>query len=412
MYLWPFIVTAMNPDTTPDILNFYPIYTPTDSEPKRDCARGCTVERTHQGELLCNMSESCCKLSTYNWLGGIPASGVLDIYEVRFKNTHKAFFTNASGGPLQKGDIVAVEATNGHDVGIVSMEGPMIMYQLKRHGINPQTFEFKKIYRKAKTIDLEKWQEAISREHHIMNRARQIASSLELNMKIGDVEFQGDGTKAIFYYIADERVDFRQLIKLFADEFKIRIEMRQIGARQEAGLIGGIGVCGQELCCSRWMNDFFSISTQEARCQELSLNPQKLTGQCCKLKCCISYEAAVYMDAQKNLPQVTKPIETEDGPIYLVKMDILRGRMWFGYDPNDQINIFEIPVPAVREMIHTNQKGAKVRALSPQKNTSDQESEFRSAAGEGSLTRFDGQPRIQKRPHKQRNYNRQQSVEN
>jgi len=245
-----------------------------------------------------------------------------------------------------------------------------------------------------------------------MNRARQIAASLELNMKIGDVEFQGDGTKAIFYYIADERVDFRQLIKLFADEFKIRIEMRQIGARQEAGLIGGIGVCGQELCCSRWMNDFFSISTQEARCQELSLNPQKLTGQCCKLKCCISYEAAVYMDAQKNLPQVTKPIETEDGPIYLVKMDILRGRMWFGYDPNDQINIFEIPVPAVREMIHTNQKGAKVRALSPQKNTSDQESEFRSAAGEGSLTRFDGQPRIQKRPHKQRNYNRQQSVEN
>jgi cell fate regulator YaaT (PSP1 superfamily) len=377
----------------------------------RDCARGCIVERTPHGELRCNMRDSCCKLSTHNWLEDISLSGVLDIYEVRFKNTHKAFFSNASGGPLQKGDIVAVEAANGHDVGIISMVGPMVMYQLKRRGINPQTYECKKIYRKAKTIDLEKWQEAISREHHTMNRARQIASSLSLNMKIGDVEFQGDGTKAIFYYIADERVDFRQLIKLFAEEFKIRIEMRQIGARQEAGLIGGIGVCGQELCCSRWMNDFFSISTQEARCQELSLNPQKLTGQCCKLKCCISYEAAVYMDAQKNLPQITKPIETEDGAVYLIKMDILRGRMWFGYDPNDQINIFELPVPVVREMISTNQKGGKVRSLSPQKSISDPESEFKSAVGEGSLTRFDEQSRIHKRRHKQRNQNRHQGIE-
>ena len=398
----------MQPDTdlNQELLSFYPIYTPTDAEPVRDCARGCSVQRTTQGELICKLKDGCCKLSTHNWLEGIPPTGGLELYEVRFKNTHKAFFINASGSILYKGDIVAVEAANGHDVGIVSIEGPMVMCQLKRHEINPNNYEFRKIYRKAKMLDLEKWQEAIAREHQTMIRARQIAASLELNMKIGDVEFQGDGTKAIFYYIADERVDFRKLIKLFAEEFRIRIEMRQIGARQEAGLIGGIGVCGQELCCSRWMVDFFSITTQAARCQELSLNPQKLTGQCGKLKCCINYEAAAYIDAQKGLPHVTQPIESEDGPIYLLKTDILRGRMWFGYDPQDQTKMYELPAHVVREMISLNQKGQKAPSLTSSRVNADSSgSEFKSAAGEGSLTRFDEQSRrLPKKRHKQKNH--------
>ena len=395
-----------------DLSNFHPIYTPTDGEPVRDCLRGCIVKRTHQGELLCRLKEGCCKLSTYNWLEDIPPSETMDIFEVRFKNTHKSFFINASGTNLHKGDIVAVEAANGHDVGIVSIEGYMARNQLKRHDINPSTYEFRKIYRKAKTIDLEKWQEAITREHQTMIRARQIAASLELEMKIGDVEFQGDGTKAIFYYIADERVDFRKLIKLFAEEFRIRIEMRQIGARQEAGLIGGIGVCGQELCCSRWMVNFFSITTQAARCQELSLNPQKLTGQCSKLKCCINYEAAAYIDAQKWLPQVNQPIETEDGQLYLLKTDILRGRMWFGFDPQDQTKMYEFTAPVVQEMLNMNKQGKKAPSLLSDSTGSDHESEFRSAAGEGSITRFDKYSRrMHKKRNKHKNLNKQQSSE-
>jgi len=398
-------------DSNQEVLNFFPIYTPTDNEPKRDCMRGCTVERTNQGELLCNLKDGCCKLSTYNWLADVPRSEPLNVFEVRFKNTHKAFFINASGTNLYKGDIVAVEAANGHDVGIISTEGHIVLNQLKRHEIDPNRYEFRKIYRKAKTIDLEKWQEAIAREHHTMIRARQIAASLELDMKIGDVEFQGDGTKAIFYYIADERVDFRKLIKLFAEEFRIRIEMRQIGARQEAGLIGGIGVCGQELCCSRWMVNFFSITTQAARCQELSLNPQKLTGQCGKLKCCINYEAAAYMDAQKGLPQVTQPIEAEDGTLYLLKTDILRGRMWFGYDPQDLTKMYELPTQVVREMISINQRGGKAPSLASVRSATDHESEFRSAAGEGSLTRFDEQRRNLKKRNKYKNRNKPHSSE-
>ena len=395
-------------DSGQELLTFHPIYEPINEEIKRDCLRGCTVVRPPQGELLCNLKESCCKLSTYNWLEDIPLSEAMNIYEVRFKNTHKAFFVNASDTTLHTGDIVAVETANGHDIGIVSLEGHLVMVQLKRHDIDPSKYEFRKIYRKAKTVDLEKWQEAIAREHQTMIRARQIAASLELNMKIGDVEFQGDGTKAIFYYIADERVDFRKLIKLFAEEFRIRIEMRQIGARQEAGLIGGIGVCGQELCCSRWMVNFFSITTQAARCQELSLNPQKLTGQCGKLKCCINYEAVTYIDAQKGLPSISQPIETEDGALYLLKTDILRGRMWFGYNPHDQSKMYELSIPAILEMINLNQKGLKAPSLGSDDASSDHESEFRSAAGEDSITRFDAQSRkhFKKRnkpkyPHKQ-----------
>ena len=385
---------------------------------KYDCQRGCTVSRNTHGELACHMRESCCRLSTYNWLKGISVEEADQLYEVRFKNTHKGFYTNATGAPLRVGDIVAVEATNGHDIGIITVTGPMVLRQLIRHEINPKTYEFRKIYRKARTLDLEKWQEAIAREHHTMIRSRQIAASLALNMKIGDVEFQGDGTKAIFYYIADERVDFRQLIKLFAEEFKIRIEMRQIGARQEAGLIGGIGACGQELCCSRWMIDFISITTQAARCQDLSLNPQKLAGQCSKLKCCINYEAAAYIDAQKNLPHVHQPLDTEEGPAYLVKTDILHGLMWFSYDPQSLSRFFILPAARVREIIHLNRKGIKVPSLAAEGNKTDHESEFKSAAGEDSLTRFDrpgrkreGNQRHQNKNFRQQNHNRQQNGE-
>lgn len=215
---------------------------------KYDCSRGCITERTPQGELNCDYSYGCCKRSVYNWLEDITTEQCKDLYEVRFKNTRKAIFKNTSGQILTVGDIVVVEATTGHDVGIITLEGAMVGRQLNHYKINPETYTFKKIYRKAKILDIERWQEAISLEHNTMIRARQIAASLNLNMKIGDVEYQGDGTKAIFYYIADERVDFRQLIKIFAEQFRIRIEMKQIGARQEAGLIGGIGVCGRALC--------------------------------------------------------------------------------------------------------------------------------------------------------------------
>ena len=228
-----------------------------------------------------------------------------------------------------------------------------------REKIDPKSYEFKKIYRKARTADIEKWQDAVSREHKTMIRSRQMAADLNLNMKIGDVEFQGDGTKAIFYYIADERVDFRQLIKNFAEEFRIRIEMKQIGARQEAGLIGGIGVCGQALCCSRYMNNFQSISTQTARAQDLSLNPQKLAGQCGKLKCCINYEAPVYIDAVSRIPRVNEPLNLEDGLAYLMKTDILKVLMWFSYDQNSMANMKPLTTKEVREIISLNRKGVQ-----------------------------------------------------
>ncbi|NLA16278.1 MAG: hypothetical protein GX877_07070 [Bacteroidales bacterium] len=354
-----------------------------------DCSRGCLVERTPMGDLRCDMTQSCSKLATYDWLEGLQDPKCDDLFEVRFKNTHKGYYRNASQMPLKVGDLVAVEATTGHDIGFIDLAGPLVLKQMKRHNLNPETYEFKKIYRKAKLLDLEKWQEAIAREYQVMIRARQIAASENLQMKIGDVEFQGDGTKAIFYYIADERIDFRKLIKLFASEFCIRIEMRQFGARQEAGLIGGIGVCGRELCCSRWMADFNSVTTQAARIQDLSLNPQKLAGQCSKLKCCIDYETPVYIDALKEIPEVTHPIETEDGLIYLVKTDVLKGTMWFSYDKQSMANMQPVPAKKVKEMLAANNKGEKVPSLRIKDKAIEEKNNFRSSAGEESITRFD-----------------------
>ncbi len=376
---------------------------------KHDCSRGCLVERTPRGDLTCTMNYSTCKLATYNWMEGLDLQQYNDIFEVRFKNTHKGFYRNASDVNLKVGDIVAVEAATGHDIGLVSLAGPLVLKQMNRHKLNPQTYEFRKIYRKAKLLDLEKWQEAIAREHHVMIRARRIAAAEGLQMKIGDVEFQGDGTKAIFYYIADERVDFRRLIKLFASEFCIRIEMRQFGARQEAGLIGGLGVCGQELCCSRWMVDFNSVTTQSARIQDLSMNPQKLAGQCSKLKCCIDYETPVYMDALKDIPEVSNPIETEDGPVYLVKTDVLKGTMWFSRDPHSMSEMQPVAAKKVREMLAANRQGVKVASLYAKPRSNEDLNGFKSAAGEESITRFDKKQKNKRRKNNHRKNGPKQS---
>ena len=357
-------------------------------EPKRyDCSRGCSVERNETGELECNYRQGCCKLEVYDWLQGVSQEQYRNYFEVRFKNTRKGIYVNASGQSLKTGDLVIVETSTGHDLGIITLEGAIVARQMKCKRINPETYEFKKIYRKAKMFDIERWQEAIAREHETMIRSRQIAAELGLEMKIGDVEFQGDGTKAIFYYIADGRVDFRQLIKVFADEFRIRIEMKQIGARQEAGLIGGLGVCGRELCCSNYISGFQSITTSAARCQDLSLNPQKLAGQCGKLKCCLNYETAVYMDAQTRIPKVYEPLEFEDGLAYLMKTDILREIMYFSYDKSSLANLYPLYAEDVWEIIKMNRRGEKPESL--KNDDVPAAPEFVTAVGDDAINRFD-----------------------
>ena len=358
------------------------------NEAKRyDCSRGCTVERAESGEVECNYRQGCCKLEVYDWLSGVNQEQFKEFFEVRFKNTRKGIYRNTSGQSVKTGDLVIVEAANGHDLGIVTLEGPIVGRQMKCKRINPETFEFKRIYRKAKLFDIERWQEAIAREHETMIRSRQIAAELGLEMKIGDVEFQGDGTKAIFYYIADGRVDFRQLIKVFAEEFRIRIEMKQIGARQEAGLIGGLGVCGRELCCSNYISGFQSITTSAARVQDLSLNPQKLAGQCGKLKCCLNYETAVYMDAQSRIPKIYEPLEFEDGLAYLMKTDILREIMYFSYDKSSLANLYPLYAEDVWDIIKMNRRGEKPESL--KNDDVPAAPEFVTAVGDDAINRFD-----------------------
>lgn len=352
-----------------------------------DCSRGCTVTRNEKDELNCTYRRGCCKLEDYDWLQGVSQRQFSDVFEVRFKNTRKGFYVNASGQSIKMGDMVIVEAQSGHDLGIVTLEGPLVGRQMRCKGLDPETVELRKIYRRAKQLDIEKWQEAIAREQDTMIRARQIAVELGLEMKIGDVEFQGDGTKAIFYYIADGRVDFRQLIKVFAEEFRIRIEMKQIGARQEAGLIGGLGVCGRELCCANYITNFKSITTAAARCQDLSLNPQKLAGQCGKLKCCLNYEVATYMDAQARLPKVSEPLDFEDGLAYLVKTDILRGIMYFSYEKGSLANTYPLDAAEVREIIKMNRNGIRPESLKTEPEP--EIPEFITAVGDDSITRFD-----------------------
>ncbi|MCR5464868.1 MAG: hypothetical protein K6F06_10095 [Bacteroidales bacterium] len=368
---------------------------------KFDCSRGCTVTRdSESGEYDCNYRQGCCKLEAYNWLKGVNQEQYKDLFEVRFKNTRKGIYINASGQGIKTGDLVVVEAANGHDLGIVTLEGPIVGRQMKCKGVDMETTDLRKIYRRAKPFDITKWQEAIAREQDTMIQARRIAAELGLDMKIGDVEFQGDGTKAIFYYIADGRVDFRQLIKVYAEEFRIRIEMKQIGARQEAGLIGGLGVCGRELCCANYITNFQSISTSAARVQDLSLNPQKLAGQCGKLKCCLNYEVSNYMDAQTRIPKVTEPLEFEDGLVYLVKTDILQEMMYFSYEKGSLTNVYPLTASEVREIIMMNRNGERPDSL---KNDPEPLGpQFISAVGDDSITRFD-KPKKQKSKNRNRN---------
>ncbi len=363
--------------------------------------RGCECKKKPlTGELTCHEKESCQKLATFDWLKGLHNEALpKDIVEVRFKNTRKGFYQNVNDLPLQKGDIIAVEASPGHDIGIVSLTGDIVYLQMLRNNLVPDKYEYKKIYRKVKGGDVEKWSEAIALEHSFMIRSRRIVERLQLKMKIGDVEVQGDKTKAIFYYIAEERVDFRELIKVLAEEFHVRIEMRQIGARQEAGRIGGIGTCGRELCCAQWLCSFASVSTNAARYQDIAINQQKLAGQCSKLKCCLNYELSTYMDAQKDFPKTNIPLETIDGTAYHHKTDIFKRLMWYNFDKNSMENLTEIPVDRVKEIIEQNKKGIKVDALLTEKYipkiTVPKSPDFQSSAGEDSITRFDNKSRRQ-----------------
>ena len=300
------------------------------------------------------------KLDEFNWLADLPHDQRYnEVVEVRFKNTRKGFYRNINDLRLEVGDVVAVEASPGHDIGRVSMTGYLVWQQMKKMKIRPAVDELKKVYRKARPVDLQKWEEARKMEEHTMLRSRKIAENLGLSMKIGDVEYQGDKTKAIFYYLADERVDFRQLIKVLAEEFHIRIEMRQIGSRQEAGRIGGIGTCGRELCCSTHITNFVSVTTSYARYQDLSLNPQKLAGQCGKLKCCLNYELDSYLDAQREFPSREIPLELAGGTAYFTKMEVHTGLYWYSSDPRMAVNLTAVPVNRVREIILLNRKGIK-----------------------------------------------------
>jgi cell fate regulator YaaT (PSP1 superfamily) len=316
------------------------------------------------GGLCCKgCSRQDNKLNTYDWLADIPGNTEeSDMVEVQFKNTRKGYFRNSNKIPIEKGDIVAVEASPGHDIGVVTLTGRLVLLQMKKAYLKPE-MEIKRIYRKVKPIDMEKFAEAKAKEHNTMIRARQIALNLNMKMKIGDVEYQGDGNKAIFYYIADERVDFRRLIKVLAETFMVRIEMKQIGARQEAGRIGGIGPCGRELCCATWMTSFVSVSTSAARFQDISLNPQKLAGQCAKLKCCLNYEVNCYVEAQKRLPSREIELETKDGSFYFFKADILNNQISYSTDKNFAANLVTISGERAFEIIGMNRKGLKPDSL-------------------------------------------------
>ena len=305
------------------------------------------------------------QLNTYDWLADVPGNAEsTDLVEVQFKNTRKAYYHNVNNLDLQKGDVVAVEANPGHDIGVVTLTGRLVNLQIKKANLKSAD-DIKRVYRLAKPVDMEKYREAKSREHGTMIQSRQIAKDLNLQMKIGDVEYQGDGNKAIFYYIADERVDFRQLIKVLADTFHVRIEMKQLGARQEAGRIGGTGPCGRELCCATWMKSFSSVSTNAARIQDISLNPQKLAGMCAKLKCCLNYEVDDYMEASRRLPHKDVVLETQDGEYYLFKSDILAGMCSYSTDKNLAANIETITAARAREVIAMNKRGEKPQSLHP-----------------------------------------------
>lgn len=357
----------------------------------------------------CGTGEGGCnKLNVFDWLANMELPGgqaQFDIVEIRFKNSRKDFYRNVNNLQLQVGDVVAVEASPGHDIGVVSITGELVRLQMRKKGVQPDSEEIKKVYRKAKQNDIEKWQEAQSLEKATMYRARTMAIQLNLQMKISDVEYQGDKTKAIFYYTADERVDFRELIKVMADEFKVRIEMRQIGARQEAGRLGGIGSCGRELCCSTWLTDFRSVSTSAARYQQLSLNPMKLAGQCGKLKCCLNYELDSYLDALKDFPEVNNTrLETEKGRAFHQKTDIFGRTMFFSYT-DEPDNFIALSVDRVKEVMEMNKNGVKPAELEVKTEIRmvEKRPDYENVVGQDSLTRFDKTKKPKHKNNKKRN---------
>ena len=360
----------------------------------------------------------CCKaagrqdrqLNTYDWLADVPGNAEsTDLVEVQFKNTRKGYYHNVNNLDLKKGDVVAVEATPGHDIGVVTLTGRLVKLQIKKANLKSSD-DIKRIYRIAKPVDIEKCKEAKSREHDTMIQSRQIAKDLGLKMKIGDVEYQGDGNKAIFYYIADERVDFRQLIKVLADTFHVRIEMKQIGARQEAGRIGGTGPCGRELCCATWMKNFVSVSTNAARYQDISLNPQKLAGMCAKLKCCLNYEVDNYVEASKKIPARDIVLQTADGDFHQFKTDILAGLITYSSDKNMASNLETITAERAMEIIEMNRRGEKPLSLMENGKVKEKPKSADLLA-EADLSRFDKAKRKKKNNNRNRN-NRPQGERN
>ena len=331
------------------------------------------------------------QLPVVDWLADLPETLLdTDLVEVQFKNTRKGYFVNSEHIAIEKGDMVAVEANPGHDIGVVTLMGRLVLNQIKKNRINMERYEVRKVYRKVKPVDIEKYEEAKAKEQSTMIRARKIAKDMMLDMKIGDVEYQGDGSKAIFYYIADDRVDFRQLIKVFAEEFRVRIEMKQIGARQEAGRIGGIGPCGRELCCTTWMSNFVSVSTTAARYQDLSTNPLKLAGQCAKIKCCVNFEAPMYIDAQKDFPSKEIPLETVEGTYYFFKADVFKRQLTYSSDQNIPANLQVISVERAKEIMAINRRGEKVMSLVVKEGEPEiAPIDYQNVVGQDSLTRFD-----------------------
>ena len=383
----------------------------TDFEITRGCDRG-----------LCRQSvgRQDRQLNTYDWLADVPGNQEeTDLVEVQFKNTRKGYFHNVNHLELKKGDIVAVEANPGHDIGVVTLTGRLVNLQIKKANLKSAD-DIRRIYRHARQIDMQKYEEAKSREHDTMIESREIAKNLGLKMKIGDVEYQGDCNKAIFYYIADERVDFRQLIKVLAETFHVRIEMKQIGARQEAGRIGGTGPCGRELCCATWMKNFSSVSTNAARFQDISLNPQKLAGMCAKLKCCLNYEVDQYLEASKRLPSKEVVLQTQDADYYLFKSDILAGLVSYSTDKRIAANVETITAQRALEIIEMNRNGEKPLTLAEEDSAKTKQQPIDLLAGEN-IARFDkakrkkkkkrpmqAQANQQQRPRKKERNDRQQ----
>ena len=350
-------------------------------------------------------TDSCNKLTVFDWLANMnlpTGEAPFDCVEVRFKNGRKEFYRNSEKLTLSIGDIVATEASPGHDVGIVTLTGELVKIQMKKKGADHKSPEVCKIYRKASQKDIDIWSDARDKEEPLKVKAREIAIALKLEMKISDIEFQGDGSKAIFYYTANDRVDFRQLIKDFAQVFKIRIEMKQVGFRQEASRLGGIGSCGRELCCSTWLTDFRSVNTSAARYQQLSLNPQKLAGQCGKLKCCLNYELDTYLDALKDFPDFDTKLVTENGDAICQKQDIFKGLMWFAYTANFA-NWHVLKIDQVKEIIAINKEKKRVSSLEDYaiEIVQEPEANFNNAMGQESLTRFD-QPKKKKNKNKKK----------